>query len=240
MHLVQTALMTRYTVVESMVEKTSQRASASIRKPRAAYHHGDLARALIQASLEIMAEVGAEGLSLREAARKAGVNHRAVYRHYEDKRALLAAIAEGGYRQLTAASLAALEEQVPGGLRGRRRARSALLVVAETFLRFARAEPARYQVMFGPRLNRDARFPELEQAIQGTVKLLVDELAEAAPQRSGIDRRDAGIAFLAAIHGLSSLVLAGRIRLRDAYLHDYVQKTMGPVVDGVLTGLTSD
>jgi AcrR family transcriptional regulator len=225
---------------ESMAERNPTRASASVRKPRAAYHHGDLARALIQASLEIMAEVGAEGLSLREAARKAGVNHRAVYRHYEDKRALLAAIAEGGYRQLTAAALAALAAQLPSGLSGRKRARAALLVVAETFLRFARAEPARYQVMFGPRLNRDARFPELEDAIQGTVKLLVDELAQAAPERSSIDRRDAGIAFLAAIHGLSSLVLAERIRLRDAYLHSYVQKTIGPVVDGVLTGLTSD
>jgi AcrR family transcriptional regulator len=223
-----------------MAAKTPQRASATVRKPRAAYHHGDLARALIQASLEIMAEVGAEGLSLREAARKAGVNHRAVYRHYEDKRALLAAIAQAGYQQLTAACLGALAEQLPSGLRGPKRARAALLVVAEVFLRFARAEPARYQVMFGPRLNKDSRFPELEQAIQGTVKVLVDELAEAAPGRTSVDRRDAGIAFLAAIHGLSSLVLAGRIRLRDAYLHGYVQKTIGPVVDGVLTGLSSD
>lgn len=222
-----------------MPDKTPKRASTAVRKPRAAYHHGDLARALIQASLEIMAEVGAEGLSLREAARKAGVNHRAVYRHYEDKRALLAAIAEAGYRQLTAAAIHALGEQLPSGLRGRQRARAALLLVAETFLRFARAEPARYQVMFGPRLNRDARFPELEAAIQGTVKVLVDELSEAAPECSEIDRRDAGIAFLAAIHGLSSLVLAGRIRLRDAYLHSYVHKTIGPVVDGVLHGLTS-
>ena len=63
--------------------------------------------------------------------------------------------------------------------------------------------------------------------------------AEAAPERSSVDRRDAGIAFLAAVHGLSSLVLAGRIRLRDTHLHGYVQKTIGPVVDGVLTGLIS-
>lgn len=223
-----------------MTEVPRKRSAVSVRKPRTAYHHGDLARALIQASLEIMAEVGAEGLSLREAARKAGVNHRAVYRHYADKRALLAAIAQAGYQQLTAAALAALAEQVPGKLSGVKRARAALLVVAEAFLRFARAEPARYQVMFGPRLNRDARFPELEVAIQSTVKVLVDELAEAAPERSDSDRRDAGIAFLAAIHGLSSLVLAGRIRLRDVYLHDYVLKTIGPVVEGLLTGLSSD
>lgn len=222
-----------------MADKTPLKAPA-VRKPRTAYHHGDLARALIQASLELMAEVGVEGLSLREAARKAGVNHRAVYRHYEDKRALLAAIAEAGYRQLTAAALTALNEQVPGGLRGVKRARAALLVVAEVFLRFARAQPARYQVMFGPRLNRDERFPELERAIQDTVKLLVDALEEAAPERSSVDRRDAGIAFLAAIHGLSSLVLAGRIRLRDAYLHSYVQKTMGPVIDGVLNSLITE
>lgn len=215
------------------------RSKATVRKAPAAYHHGDLARALMQASLEIMAEVGPEGLSLREAARKAGVNHRAVYRHYADKRALLAAVAEAGYRQLTASAVAAVSEHVPAALSGARHTRAALLVVAETFLRFAKAEPARYQVMFGPRLNRDARFPELEAAIQSTVKVLVDALAQAAPDRSETDRRDAGITFLAAIHGLTSLILAGRIRLRDAYLHDYVQKTIGPVVDGVLSGLSA-
>lgn len=207
------------------------------RKPRAQYHHGDLARALITASVEILTEVGAEGLSLREAARKAGVNHRAVYRHYADKRALLAAIAEGGYLQLTAELGAALSAHLSDQLTGIDRARASLRVLAEHFLRFARREPARYQVMFGPRLNRDSSFPELEQAIQGTVQLLVTEISHAAPQRTSIDRRDAGIAFLAAIHGLSQLVLADRIPLRDKHLQRFVAKTIGPVIDGVLSAL---
>lgn len=138
------------------------------KKARASYHHGDLARELIQASLEILSEVGAEALSLREAARRAGVNHRAVYRHYADKRALLAAIAEAGYRALRDDVQEAVDRSGAGET-GAERARLALTSIAEAYVRFALREPARYQVMFGPRLNRDERFPELERAIQELV-----------------------------------------------------------------------
>src|SRR5260370_8363924 len=64
------------------------------------YHHGDLRAALIQAGLAILAEEGAQALTLRAAARRAGVSHSAPYRHFADKEALLAAIAEEGFTQL--------------------------------------------------------------------------------------------------------------------------------------------
>lgn len=60
----------------------------------APYHHGDLRNALIAAGLSILTEEGAAALSLREVARRAGVSHAAPYRHFADKDALLAAIAE--------------------------------------------------------------------------------------------------------------------------------------------------
>ena len=63
----------------------------------AAYHHGDLRDALIQAGLELLAEGGAEALDLRKVARRAGVSHAAPYRHFADKQALMAAINEEGF-----------------------------------------------------------------------------------------------------------------------------------------------
>ena len=65
--------------------------------PKWSYHHGDLKNALLEASLKLIGEVGPEAFTLREVARALGVNHTAVYRHFEDKRALLAAIAEQGF-----------------------------------------------------------------------------------------------------------------------------------------------
>src|SRR5262245_65136802 len=67
---------------------------------RSTYHHGDLPRALRGAAARLVAERGADGFTLREAARLVGVNHAAAYRHFSDKRALLAAIAQDGYATL--------------------------------------------------------------------------------------------------------------------------------------------
>lgn len=185
----------------------------------------------MQASLAILSEVGADGLSLREAARRVGVNHRAVYRHYEDKRALLAAIAEAGYQQLTADLQTAVQGLDPAAESG---SRPVFLAIAEAYLRFAWREPARFQVMFGPRLNQDERFPSLEAAIKDTVSVLARELKRAGPGTPTALRRDAGITLWSTMHGLSSLVLAQRIQLREAYVHSYVTKVVAPVVDGLL------
>jgi AcrR family transcriptional regulator len=201
--------------------------------PRAQYHHGDLRHALLTATVEILAEVGAEAFTLREAARRAGVNHRAIYRHFEDKRALLAAVAEEGYLALAAetrAALAAIEipPGAPAALRIER-----LVALAEAYLRFARREPARYQVMFGPRLNADARFPSLEEAIAASVAVLAGELRALAPAATSRARRDAGVALWSAIHGLSALVLAGRVPLADRHVRSYVAALLTPIVEGI-------
>src|SRR5215510_13444423 len=71
------------------------------RKRPDAYQHGDLRRALVQAGLKLLSEKGVDGLSLRAAAELAGVSHAAPYRHFRDKAALVAAIAEEGFRLLT-------------------------------------------------------------------------------------------------------------------------------------------
>lgn len=66
------------------------------------YHHGDLRVALLRASLDLMREQGDHRLTLREVARRVGVSHAAPFRHFRDKNALLAAIAEEGFLRLTA------------------------------------------------------------------------------------------------------------------------------------------
>lgn len=198
---------------------------------RKAYHHGDLARAIKVEALALLAEVGVEALSLREAARRVGVSHRAVYRHFEDKRALLADLAAEGYAALAVELEAAVRAAADAGSERR------LLALAEAYLRFARREPARYVVMFGPRLNEDARFPELERAVRSALVVLTRELERLAPEAPSRARRDGGVAIWAAIHGLASLILARRVPLADRHVHAYVGTVMGPVVAGVAASL---
>src|SRR5580700_4662434 len=73
-----------------------------MRKPKP-YHHGHLREALLQAAIRLIAEVGPQGFTLREVARRAGVSHNAPYRHFHDKDELVAAVAMEGFERLTAA-----------------------------------------------------------------------------------------------------------------------------------------
>src|SRR6267142_3901418 len=67
---------------------------------RDTFRHGNLPEALVNAALERLEAEGVESISLRELARDAGVNHRAVYRHFPDKLSLLALVAETGWKRL--------------------------------------------------------------------------------------------------------------------------------------------
>src|SRR6266853_2800620 len=83
------------------------------RKPppkRDTLRHGNLPEALVNAALKRLEADGVESISLRELARDAGVNHRAVYRHFPDKLSLSARVAEEGWRRMAHQ----MEEQVIG------------------------------------------------------------------------------------------------------------------------------
>jgi hypothetical protein len=90
--------------------------------------------------------------------------------------------------------------------------------------------------MFGPRLNEDRRFPELEESIAGTLSLVEGEL------RRGIDAgaiRDddpqhLAISLWAAVHGFAELVLQRRIRTRSkSAAIEYVDLNLAPLLDGL-------
>ncbi len=50
-----------------------------------AYHHGDLRNALLDAATTLLDDAGPTGLTLRAAARAAGVSSGAPYRHFTDR-----------------------------------------------------------------------------------------------------------------------------------------------------------
>lgn len=83
---------------------------------------------------------GIAGLSVREAARRAGVSHNAPYRHFPDREALLGALASQGVVDL----LKELKNRS-----GRE--------LAQAYVRFALAHPQLFRLMFAAR-----RWPELE------------------------------------------------------------------------------
>jgi len=145
------------------------------------YHHGDLRKALRQAAEEILEEQGVVGLSMREAARRAGVSHNAPYRHFPDRDSLLAELAAEGFRQL-AAELAA-----HGGRE-----------MGEAYVRFALAQPQRFRLMFGAR----------RKAAQETYATLVSAFRKDG---AIADPDKAAAAAWSLVHGLAQLILDGQL-----------------------------
>lgn len=201
----------------------------SSRPRRGAYHHGDLPAALVDAAIALLSEEGEEALALRAVARRVGVDHSAAYRHFEDKTALRAAIAERGYRELTSAMRAAVEQVPAEDPSGR------LISVCGAYVRFALDRSALFRVTMGPRLNQDGRFPALELAVSEAFDLLKSLIADGIARGvlDDLPLRDAAGCVWSAAHGFAVLVLDGRIPLRPERIDHYVPTILGPVIRGL-------
>jgi AcrR family transcriptional regulator len=72
--------------------------------PAPSEQHGDVRRLVLDAAIAIIELDGAESLSMREVARRAGVSHQAPYHYFGDRSGILAAISEEGARKRIAGS----------------------------------------------------------------------------------------------------------------------------------------
>jgi len=169
------------------------------RQPKG-YHHGSLPAALLGVAKELIAERGLEAFTLREVARRVGVTHVAAYRHYADRRALLAAVAEHGFLKLRR-RLEGARRKSPASLEPRLRA------ILAAYLRFCWDEPALTAVMFGPRLSRAGEFPRLEAAVMDSLGIITETIGALAPPQAQRRRsaRDLGLALWTFVHGFSTL-----------------------------------
>jgi AcrR family transcriptional regulator len=174
-------------------------ARAAGKKP---YHHGDLRLALVDAAARLAAEVGPSAVTLREVARRAGVSQAAPYHHFADKSALLAAVAEAGFRLFDAHQAAALAGAPDDAL-------ERLAALGVSYIRFALTETHYFHVMFRPPVFDGRRYPELDDVSKRSFERLV-ETTRAARAVFGIedeDPRAAAFVMWSLPHGLAGLFL---------------------------------
>lgn len=196
-----------------------------------AYHHGDLRTALIDSALEIIEELGAQGLTIREVARRAGVSHAAPYRHYADKDELILAVVERGFDLLQETMLVARKEAGEDPL-------AQFAASGQAYLSFALRYPTYYRVMFSGDLLNSNGHESLQHTSSAAFKQMKDDLVTC--QKLGIVRQ--GDAFLQAVsivstvHGYVSLVNDNRIShlVGDKYSDSDIQ---GFVMSAMFEGL---
>lgn len=190
------------------------------------YHHGNLRRALLDHALVMISRGGVDALTLREIGARVGVSRSALYRHFADKRALLAAVATEGFRTLREQLVAAWED---GG-----RGRAAFEAMGDAYVRFAIANPAHYRVMFGGALDPKAGERELAIEASGAFQALVDALTSL--QRARIVRNDDTLQMArfvwAVVHGVAMLGIDGQLPERGA-----VKKLTAYAIDRLRTGI---
>lgn len=154
----------------------------------------------------------------------------APYHHFADKRALIAAVAAAGFRDLRQAMLERMS--AVEGSPGRRLQESAVAAVL-----FAAHQPDHYRLMFGPVLADRSAFPELEEAARAAFEVILEELGDAdVADEAGEAARKIGTAAWAMVHGLAVLVIDGQL---EAAADNEVERAARDATDLLWAGLGS-
>jgi AcrR family transcriptional regulator len=208
-------------------------ARARSRAATAAYHHGDLRRALLDGARAVLREQGPEGCSLREVARRAGVSHAAPYHHFPSREALLGALAEEAFaemdRGMSEAQAAAPEEP-----------EAQLVAVGMGYLLYALREPAAFRLMTRPEYLAPRReapasaasaapvAPVGDPTCLGPYGRLLAALARLAgrPLAPAELTRDAHLCW-GAVHGLAVLALDGGLDVAPGALAGHLRAAIG-------------
>lgn len=165
---------------------------------RSTYHHGDLRAAILAEAARLVAEQGADRVSLRGLARVAGVSHAAPAHHFTDRRGLFTALAAEGFQLLCAALTAA---------RGR------FVDAALAYVQFAIEHPGHYEVMFDRSLL-DPSNAELVAAQAAAGAELSRGVATLTDPKACADPAGAELAAWALVHGFSTLWLNDAVDAR--------------------------
>jgi AcrR family transcriptional regulator len=196
------------------------------------YHHGDLRRALIDAALRLAEEGGAEQVSVREAARRAGVSPGAPFRHFETREALMTAVAEEAQRRFRAEIERALAD-APAGDPLNRFGKLGL-----AYLRWAAHNPAHFEIISSGRYFDHDGSAELSrdnaELIAMSERLLAEAFAQGQLRRD--DLKTVQIAGRALVYGFARMQIDGhfpRWGVADKDIERTAEAALDLFIDGI-------
>ncbi|WP_294541112.1 TetR/AcrR family transcriptional regulator [uncultured Rhodoblastus sp.] len=193
------------------------------------YHHGRLREALLAAARGLISERGPAGFTLAEAAKRVGVTGAAPYRHFADRNALVAALAQEGFEHFNEKLGSAWDSGRPDPVTALRRRGNA-------YLAFAKAEPGLYKAMFGdagflagPTAPPDAKIAA-QKAFDELVRTTVAVLRHfCAPENNA---RGLAVQIWAMTHGVVELLLAGHFCGEAAQAGAVLETAVAALVEG--------
>jgi AcrR family transcriptional regulator len=179
--------------------------TGGVRHPKR-YHHGNLVEALIAATVQIVEERGAEHVSVREAAKRAGVSPGAPFRHFRSKTALLTAVAEQAMDRL-AEAVAKAQSRVDGA-----NPVAAFEAIGQGYLEWAIANPTHFQIISSRTLIDFDASDNLRDQNEAIRRKMFDLLTQAQQQGQLAPNADFDHLVLAAralVYGLARMAIDG-------------------------------
>ena len=160
---------------------------------------------LVVAAAPLLDGGGEAAVTLRAVALAVGVSHNTPYRHFADRAALLAAVAERDFGTLTE-GFAAIG-------RSRRKPLAKVKDALDSFVTYGEIYPARYRLLFSDP-NIASRGGGLEAAAMGSFAAFakIIEGAQTAGELPTMPTVALTGLIFAAVHGLLDLQAGGRMR----------------------------
>jgi len=111
---------------------------------------GRLRADIVAAAAELLDEAGTEqAVTLRAVARRIGISAPSIYAHFPDRQAILLAVVQHAFAELTRTLRATTDAASGADSRGGEGATTRLRAACAAYLDFAATRPQRYRVMFG-------------------------------------------------------------------------------------------
>ncbi|MGH7285485.1 MAG: TetR/AcrR family transcriptional regulator [Polyangiaceae bacterium] len=183
---------------------------------------------LLTEARDLFLEVGVARCSLREVARRAHVSPAAVYRHFEDKEALIHQVCTMGLEIFYGYLVKALAAKSP---------RARLDACAEQYLRFGLEHRRDYRMIFMSDLDDMPDVSPGSPEDRGpTYQFLMDRVREC--MEAGVIREadvdETAATIWAHVHGLVSLRLAGQLsNLSEAKFVKFYERATAKIVAGL-------
>lgn len=189
---------------------------------------------IVQTARDLFLQAGLEGVSMRRVADEVGISATAIYRHFDNKDALITAVVDEGRHLFAKYLFEALEAPGPG---------ERLQRAGERYLDFAFDHPGYFRVFFLSLKDLDAKphapGDPAKQPMPPTLQFLFDRIGDctsAGLLPADANRMDLTLLFWAQAHGLACMWVAGGVsRLQDlASFRTQCHRVLAHLLDAML------
>jgi len=167
---------------------------------------------IIESAAALLDSGGVAGVTLRAVGLASGVSHNAPYKHFENRDALLGAVATREFQMLAATFTAFSQDRVQPLTKLKR--------ALQAFSEYGRDYPNRYQLLFSDPAIAEQE-GELQEAALGSFSAFTQLVAEC--QQAGVLPQVptpalSGLLY-ASVHGLIDLQASGRMKSEKGFMN---------------------